>query len=83
MTIRVTEKPPTFNALQWVGNNKREIDDFAGTKSTRDGDKLFNDALAGRHVLDLNDWLVEGGPEGGIAAQVVTDDEFNGRFTPL
>lgn len=74
---RAALKPPTFLVAQWAGNNKRDIDDVAGTKSRRVGDELVNDEWLGAHRMKITDWIVQ---FGDVVPGPMTDVEFNERF---
>ena len=70
--MKYRKKPVVIEAMQWTGNNLREIIDFSGlhpsaNKWTWDqyenvvskkGLKIFT--LEGDHLADVGDWIIKG-----------------------
>ena len=57
------KKPVKVRAVQWTGNNYKEIDDFVGHISfpySFDRDTLIIETLEGNHYARKGDWIIHG-----------------------
>ena len=57
------KKPVKVQAVQWTGNNYKEIDDFVGHISfpySFDRDTLIIETLEGNHYARKGDWIIRG-----------------------
>lgn len=65
--MKFRKKPVVVEAVQWVGTNGREIDEFVSrnpqgrTRTFRPlPDRLFIATLEGEHRADVGDWIIRG-----------------------
>lgn len=56
------KKPIVISAVQWTGENKKEIDQFIGTEvfDTKGGEILIIDTLEGEMDAKIGDWIIKG-----------------------
>lgn len=63
MIKTLVKKPVKVQAVQWTGNNYKEIDDFVGHISfpySFDRDTLIIETLEGNHYARKGDWIIHG-----------------------
>lgn len=60
--MKYTKKPVTIEAVQYIGNNWREIENFTSGNSRRseDSDSLIIKTLEGQHIASINDFIIKG-----------------------
>lgn len=56
------KKPIVIEAIQWTGENKKEIDKFIGieVQDTYGGENLIIETLEGDHIAKIGDWIIKG-----------------------
>lgn len=59
---RFVKKPVVIEAIQWNGNNKKDIDEFVGEElqDTYGGEILCIETLEGEHQAKIGDWIIKG-----------------------
>lgn len=56
---KYTKKPVTIEALQWTGENRKELFDFCD-KSYMNGDELRIQTLEGSMIASIGDYIIKG-----------------------
>ena len=56
---KYTKKPVTIEALQWTGENRKELFDFCD-KSYMSGDELRIQTLEGSMIATIGDYIIKG-----------------------
>lgn len=88
--MKVTAKPPVYDALQFTGENTDEIlQELNGRgEATVNPDGQPNIIVGGQHTLHPGEWLVTAYTDTGGAMRpqqifsIFSDDEFTKRFQP-
>lgn len=60
MVRRYRKKPVVISAMQWKGNNRSEIMDFAGNSAVFDRTGLYIITLEGEMFASLGDYIIKG-----------------------
>lgn len=58
-STRFTKKPVTIDAMQWTGENRKELFDFCD-KSYFNGDELRIQTLEGSMIASVGDYIIKG-----------------------
>jgi hypothetical protein len=56
---KYTKKPVTIEALQWTGDNRKELFDFCD-QSYMNGDELRIQTLEGSMIASIGDYIIKG-----------------------
>jgi hypothetical protein len=57
---RYRKKPVVIEAMQWTGDNFREITDWADDVWSKAGQTLIIPTLEGDHTAQRGDWIIRG-----------------------
>jgi len=57
--MKYRKKPIVIEAVQWIGNNTRQINSFAAPHGVHDG-KVVIQTLEGVMQGDIGDWIIKG-----------------------
>lgn len=60
MNNKYRKKPVTIEAIQWLGTNLSEIDDFIGKSITNKGTTLIIHTLEGDMEASIGDYIIKG-----------------------
>lgn len=60
MIKKFRKKPVTIEAIQWLGTNLSEIDDFAGGSIANKGTTLVIHTLEGDMEASISDYIIKG-----------------------
>lgn len=60
MNNKYRKKPVTIEAIQWLGTNLSEIDDFVGESITNKGTTLIIHTLEGDMEASIGDYIIKG-----------------------
>lgn len=89
------KNPPTYDALQWTGDNLNDVLDFANIwNSCYPGESAQYNAETNQivtcmgHTLNVGDWIVTPGywhPQGNRAdvAEVISNEVFQVKYSEL
>lgn len=89
MTQKFRKKPVEVKAVQWLGNNRNEINDFFGLKNTAgkathaftaEDEKVCIKTLEGVMTANKNDWIIK-----GVKGEFypIKDDIFRETYEPV
>ena len=60
MNKKYRKKPVTIEAIQWLGTNLSEIDDFVGGSIANKGTTLVIHTLEGNMKANIGDYIIKG-----------------------
>lgn len=60
MVYRYVKKPITIEAIQWEGDNQRDISDFIGKELALKDDKIIISTLEGMMEASIGDFIIKG-----------------------
>lgn len=60
MVRRYRKKPVVISAIQWKGNNRSEVMDFAGNSAVFDRTGLYIHTLEGDMFASIGDYIIKG-----------------------
>ena len=60
MIKKYREKPVIIEAIQWLGTNLSQIDDFVGGRIANKGTTLVIHTLEGNMEASINDYIIKG-----------------------
>ena len=60
MIKKFRKKPVTIEAIQWMGTNLSEIDDFMGGSAENKGTTLVIHTLEGNMEASIGDYIIKG-----------------------
>ncbi len=60
MNKKYRKKPVTIEAIQWLGTNLSEIDDFVGGSIANNGTTLVIHTLEGDMEASIGDYIIKG-----------------------
>lgn len=60
MVRRYRKKPVVISAIQWKGNNRSEVMDFAGNSAVFDRTGLYIYTLEGEMFASIGDYIIKG-----------------------
>lgn len=58
--MKYRKKPIVIETMQWLGDNKKEIESFIGNSGYVKGDYIDIATLEGNMVASINDYIIKG-----------------------